>query len=97
MNVELVGADEIARRVPGLRMDDVAGGSFCGTDGFIAPLKVLGGFMSRSVQRGVRVWTETAVTGIEVAGAHVETTRGRRKWRVWRAWRFRSCRCAVSW
>ena len=32
-NVELVGADEIARRVPGLRTDDVAGGSFCGTDG----------------------------------------------------------------
>jgi sarcosine oxidase, subunit beta len=84
-NVELVGADDIARRVPGLRVDDVVGGSFCGTDGFIAPLKVLGGFTSRAVERGVRVWTETAVTGIEVEGgrvAQVETTRGRISTRV---------------
>jgi sarcosine oxidase subunit beta len=78
-NVELVGADEIARRVPGLRTDDVRGGSFCQTDGFIAPLKVLGGFMSRASERGVRVWTETEVTGIEVEGGRVkrvQTTRG---------------------
>lgn len=84
-NVELLGADEIARRVPGLRTDDVAGGSFCQTDGFIAPLKVLGGFMSRALAGGVRVWTETAVTGIEVEGGrvvHVETTRGRISTRV---------------
>ncbi|HEV7904770.1 MAG TPA: FAD-binding oxidoreductase [Pyrinomonadaceae bacterium] len=84
-NVELVGADDIARRVPGLRADDVVGGSFCGTDGFIAPLKVLGGFTSRAVERGVRVWTQAEVTGIEVEGgrvAHVETTRGRISTRV---------------
>jgi sarcosine oxidase subunit beta len=79
-NVELVGAEEIARRVPGLRMDDVVGGSFCQTDGFIAPLKVLHGFMARALARGVRVWTETEVTGIDVRGgriAAVETSRGR--------------------
>ncbi|HZG51710.1 MAG TPA: FAD-dependent oxidoreductase, partial [Pyrinomonadaceae bacterium] len=79
-NVELVGAAEIARRVPGLRTDDVTGGSFCPTDGFIAPLKVLGGFMARAAERGARVWTETEVTGIEVRGgrvAGVETSRGR--------------------
>lgn len=79
-NVELVGADDIARRVPGLRTDDVVGGSFCQTDGFIAPLKVMHGFTSRAVERGVRVWTEAEVTDIEVEGgrvAHVETTRGR--------------------
>jgi sarcosine oxidase subunit beta len=79
-NVELVGADEIARRVPGLRTDDVLGGSFCQTDGFIAPLKVLEGFTARAAERGVRVWTETEVTGIEVEGgrvARVQTTRGR--------------------
>jgi sarcosine oxidase subunit beta len=43
-NVELINAEEIARRVPGLRTDDVMGGSFCQTDGFIAPLKVMRGF-----------------------------------------------------
>ncbi|HZH89011.1 MAG TPA: FAD-dependent oxidoreductase [Pyrinomonadaceae bacterium] len=79
-NVELVGADEIARRVPGLRTDDVAGGSFCRTDGFIAPLKVLHGFTARAVARGARVWTETEVLGINVEGgrvAGVRTSRGR--------------------
>lgn len=79
-NVELVGAEEIARRVPQLRTVDVVGGSFCGTDGFIAPLKVMRGFTARATERGVRVWTETEVTGIEVAGgcvAGVKTTRGR--------------------
>jgi sarcosine oxidase subunit beta len=79
-NVELVGADEIARRVPGLRTDDVTGGSFCQTDGFIAPLKVLGGFTGSAMKRGVRVWTKTEVTGIESEGgrvSEVQTTRGR--------------------
>jgi len=84
-NVELVGADEIARRVPGLRTDDVMGGSFCGTDGFIAPLKVMRGFTARARERGVRVWTETEVKGIEVKGGRVaglQTTRGRISTRV---------------
>jgi sarcosine oxidase, subunit beta len=80
-NVELVGADEIARRVPGLRTDDVTGGSFCQTDGFIAPLKVLHGFTASATGRGARVWTETEVTGIDVTAggrvAGVATSRGR--------------------
>lgn len=79
--VELVGAEEIARRVPVLRVDDVVGGSFCQTDGFIAPLKVMRGFTARARERGARVWTKTEVTGIKVEGgrvAGVETTRGGR-------------------
>ncbi|MDQ1559655.1 MAG: hypothetical protein QOD32_2715 [Pyrinomonadaceae bacterium] len=80
-NVEIVGAEEVARRVPGLRTDDVAGGSFCQTDGFIAPLKVLHGFMARATERGARLWTETRVMGIDVGEggrvAGVMTSRGR--------------------
>ncbi|HEX8458102.1 MAG TPA: FAD-binding oxidoreductase [Pyrinomonadaceae bacterium] len=79
-NVELVERDEIARRAPGLRTDDVLGGSFCQTDGFIAPLKVLHGFTARARERGVRVWTRAEVVGINVEGgrvAGVRTSRGR--------------------
>lgn len=79
-NVELVSAEEIARRVPGLRTDDALGGSFCGTDGFIAPLKLMRGFTARAVERGARVWTETEVTGIDVEAGRVaglRTSRGR--------------------
>jgi len=78
-NVELINAEEIARRVPGLRTDDITGGSFCQTDGFIAPLKVMRGFTARAMERGVCVWTKTQVTGIAIEGgriAGVETTRG---------------------
>jgi len=78
-NVELVGAEDVARRVPGLRTDDVLGGSFCQTDGFIAPLEVMRGFTGSAMERGVRVWTGTHVSGIGVEHGrvvHVQTTRG---------------------
>jgi sarcosine oxidase subunit beta len=78
-NVEIIGADDIASMIPQLHMDDVMGGSFCQTDGFVAPLNILRGFTERARERGVRLWLETEVIGIRVeAGAvsGVETTRG---------------------
>ena len=78
-NVEIVGAAEIASMIPQLRTDDVVGGSFCQTDGFIRPLNILRGFTERARERGVRLWLETKVTGIEIEGGHVSgvlTTRG---------------------
>ena len=79
-NVELVGAAEIAGMVPQLRVDDVAGGVFCPTDGLIDPLAVMCGFAGRARERGARVWLETGVCGIEVERGQVrgvQTTRGR--------------------
>jgi sarcosine oxidase subunit beta len=78
--VELLAPDQIAGIVPQLRMDDVVGGSFCQTDGFVEPLSVLRGFTERAVQRGARVWLDTEVTGIETEGGEIKglrTTRGR--------------------
>lgn len=79
-NVELLGAEDVARLVPLLRADDVVGGTFCQTDGFINPLAVARGFAGRARERGARVWLETSVTAIEVEGGRVSgvrTTRGR--------------------
>ncbi len=79
-NVEIVAAAEIARMMPQLRADDIVGGSFCQTDGFVAPLSILRGFSERAVARGVRLWLETKVVGIEVESGRVSgvlTTRGR--------------------
>ena len=79
-NVELLGAEEVRRRLPHLRADDVAGGSFCPTDGFISPTDVMRGFTRRAVGRGARLWLDTSVTGVAVRGGGVvgvETTRGR--------------------
>jgi sarcosine oxidase subunit beta len=65
--------------VPQLRADDIIGGTFCPTDGFVDPHSVMMGFMLNARERGVRLWLDTSVTGIRVENneiAGVETTRG---------------------
>jgi len=42
-NAEMVDREEIVRRVPQLRSDDILGGSFCATDGFVDPYSVMKG------------------------------------------------------
>jgi sarcosine oxidase, subunit beta len=79
-NVDLLTADDLKGIVPFARTDDVVGGSFCQTDGFVDPYSVMRGFMLRARERGVRVWLDTLVTGIETdAGrvAGVQTSKGR--------------------
>ncbi len=79
-NVEFVSRAEIVELVPQLRADDIVGGTFCPTDGFVDPHSVMMGFMLRARERGVRLWLDTAVTGIETEGDQITgvlTTRGR--------------------
>src|SRR5271165_5938398 len=40
----IVSRDDIVARVPQLRSDDILGGSFCPTDGFVDPYSVMVGF-----------------------------------------------------
>jgi sarcosine oxidase subunit beta len=72
-NVELVSREDIARFVPQLRFDDIIGGTFCQTDGFVDPHSVMMGFMLNARSRGARLWLDTEVTGIEVEPASVGT------------------------
>jgi sarcosine oxidase subunit beta len=79
-NVELVSRDDIVAMLPQLRADDVVGGTFCPTDGFVDPHSVMMGFMLKARERGARLWLDTPVTGIEVERgrvAAVNTSRGR--------------------
>ncbi len=75
----MVSADEIRSMFPQLRSDDVVGGSFCSTDGFVDPYSAMVGFMARAAESGARLWRNTEVTTIH-ADSHgvtgVETTRG---------------------
>ncbi|MDX6575579.1 MAG: hypothetical protein QOE96_1532 [Blastocatellia bacterium] len=64
-NVEWVTPADIVAMVPQLRVDDVLGGTFCPTDGFVDPHSVMMGFMLNARERGVRLWLDTRVTGIE--------------------------------
>ena len=69
-NVDLVSREEIAKFVPQLRVDDIVGGTFCPTDGFVDPHSVMMGFMLNARAHGARLWLDTAVTGIDVDGSH---------------------------
>jgi sarcosine oxidase subunit beta len=64
-NVELVSREDILKFVPQLRADDIIGGTFCPTDGFVDPHSVMMGFMLKARERGVRLWLDIGVTGIE--------------------------------
>lgn len=79
-NVELVTQDDIQKFVPQMRVDDLIGGTFCPTDGFVDPHSVMMGFMLNARDKGVRLWLNTDLTGIEVDANNqilsVETTRG---------------------
>jgi sarcosine oxidase subunit beta len=75
----LLSADEIRAMLPQLRSDDVIGGSFCSTDGFVDPYSVMNGFMASAIEHGATLWKKAEVTGItkDQQGAfQVETTRG---------------------
>jgi sarcosine oxidase subunit beta len=75
----LLNSEDVRRLVPEVRTDDVVGGSFCSTDGFVDPYSVMTGFMARAMERGAQLVRDTEVTGIDVDGrgvAGVRTTRG---------------------
>lgn len=75
-NVELVSPEDIARFVPQLRADDIIGGTFCQTDGFVDPHSVMMGFMLKAREHGVRLWLDTEVTGIEVGDTNTRRITG---------------------
>ncbi len=62
--MRLVDGDEIRRQFPQLRADDIVGGSFCSTDGFVDPYSAMIGFMTWATDRGATLWKNTSVTGI---------------------------------
>jgi sarcosine oxidase subunit beta len=75
----LVSRDEIVAMVPQLRSDDIIGGSFCSTDGFVDPYSVMTGFTLRAMDQGAQLIRDAQVTGISLDAkgvASVETTQG---------------------
>ena len=63
-NVDLLSPDDIRKVLPLLRSDDIVGGSFCPTDGFVDPESVMNGFLARALDRGAQLWRGVHVTGI---------------------------------
>jgi sarcosine oxidase, subunit beta len=78
-DARIVSGDEIRGMFPLLRGDDIVGGSFCASDGFVDPYSAMIGFMTCASEHGAKLWKSTQVTGIgrDAGGiAHIETSRG---------------------
>ena len=63
-----VSLDDIRRLNPAMHDPTVVGGTFCPTDGFIRPLKILEGYLDGAVAAGVEIRWDTTVTGAERQG-----------------------------
>jgi sarcosine oxidase subunit beta len=73
-NVRLVSGDEIRSMFPKLRADDIVGGSFCSTDGFVDPYSAMIGFMTWASDQGATLWKNATVTGITRRNGSFEVT-----------------------
>src|SRR5712692_10417486 len=78
-NVRMVSADEIRSMFPQLRADDILGGSFCSSDGFVDPYSAMIGFMTWAADHGAKLWKNAEVIAIQrnEGTFETETTRGK--------------------
>jgi sarcosine oxidase subunit beta len=67
--VSLLSRDDVVSMVPQLRSDDILGGSFCPTDGFVDPHSVMTGFTEGALRQGARLLRDRGVTAIEHGSA----------------------------
>lgn len=63
---EWLDGDEIRRRLPMMKLDDVIGGTFHQDDGLVDPNGIVMGYMQRARQLGAQTLTGAAVTDILV-------------------------------
>ena len=63
-DVKMISTAEITAMLPQLRSDDVLGGSFCPSDGFVDPYSAMNGFMASAQEHGATLWKKAEVTGI---------------------------------
>jgi sarcosine oxidase subunit beta len=71
IEVELVGREQIARLVPGIRTDDLKGGRVGARDGYGAPLDALAGFAAAAALEGVRLIEHVRATSLLVENGTV--------------------------
>ncbi len=74
-DARLISRAEILAMVPQLRSDDILGGSFCSSDGFVDPHSVMTGFLLRAIDQGAQLMRETPVVGIDIDAQGVAAVR----------------------
>lgn len=81
--VEWLHPDEIRRRFPYLKMDDILGGTFSPSDGYAGPSEVLSGFAGGAKRKGVKIYEgveakeilvdKGRVTGVRTTGGEISS------------------------
>jgi len=71
IEAEMVGPQQIARLVPGIRTDDLKGGRIGHRDGYGSPLDALAGLAAAAVLEGVRIVEHVRVESLITEGGRV--------------------------
>ena len=71
IEAEMVGPQQIARLVPGMRIDDLKGGRIGHRDGYGSPLDALAGLAAAAVLEGVRIVEHVRVESLITEGGRV--------------------------
>ncbi len=87
-----VAVDEIARMVPGLRVDDLVGGSFCASDGIAGPSEMTQGYAHAARALGVEI-----LEGVEVQGLAIRPGASRVRTNLGEIRAARVVICAGAW
>jgi glycine/D-amino acid oxidase-like deaminating enzyme len=73
--IEHMPIDEVARRMPYMRTDDLIDACYCPSDGHLQPAELVSAYLKVGKQRGVQVKTHTPVTEILAAAGKVSGVR----------------------
>lgn len=76
----ILTAPQVVGMLPQLRSDDILGGAFCSTDGFVDPYSVMTGFLAKARETGAALERGVEVTSVESTAGKVSavvTTQGR--------------------
>jgi sarcosine oxidase subunit beta len=68
VHTEWVSGDEVRRRLPLMRLEDVMGGTYNPQDGLVDPNSVVMGYVAAGSRLGVKALNQVEVTGIQVKG-----------------------------
>lgn len=71
LDVEVIGAKEVAELAPPVRIDDIISATFCHRDGLGDPHEFLQGYFRACKRMGVDVLTETEATGLLMNGRKI--------------------------
>jgi sarcosine oxidase subunit beta len=71
VDTQWFSAAEVRARVPQMSFDDALAGTFNPDDGLVDPNSVVSGYVSAAQRMGVRLFTGTEATGIQVRGQRV--------------------------